>query len=376
VRSGSGAVAPKPVVDRHRDEIAAALRDRGLVVKTDVGLSDFRVDLTLAAPAAPDRPLVAVLLDGPAWAARRTVGDRDGLPVLVLGSLMGWPRVERVWMPAWHADREAVIARLLDALGEAATVEVVVAPAETTDILDALPELSDEPAPAAPEQFCATVDGELADRPSGHRIAPAPDAVVVPAPVLSGGASGKLAGEVPFVPWRVRSAGPRDLLDALPAPHAASAVRSVIEEIVAAEGPISTERLAKLVASAFDLARVSKDRQEAILRLLPSDLVRQPDEPFVWPRGLDLQTWRGFRSISAGVQRELDQISLAEIGNAMAALCAETGGMSATELATEALALFGGKRKTAGIVARLDAARLDALRRGVLACGADGLHRQ
>ncbi len=29
-----------PVIDRHRDEIAAVLRERGLVVKTDVGLSD------------------------------------------------------------------------------------------------------------------------------------------------------------------------------------------------------------------------------------------------------------------------------------------------------------------------------------------------
>lgn len=34
--------------------------------------------------AAPDEPLVAVLLDGPGWYSRRTVADRDGLPVDVL----------------------------------------------------------------------------------------------------------------------------------------------------------------------------------------------------------------------------------------------------------------------------------------------------
>ncbi len=42
-----------PVTDRHRDEIAAVLRERGLVVKTDVGLSDFRIDLTLASASDP-----------------------------------------------------------------------------------------------------------------------------------------------------------------------------------------------------------------------------------------------------------------------------------------------------------------------------------
>ncbi len=57
-----------------------ALRTQGLVATTDLGLSAFKVDLALASGAAPDEPLVAVLLDGEGWAQRRTVGDRDGLP--------------------------------------------------------------------------------------------------------------------------------------------------------------------------------------------------------------------------------------------------------------------------------------------------------
>ena len=56
-----------PVIDRHRDDIAEALRAEGLVVKTDVGLSDFRVDIVIADPDEPDQPLVAVLLDGLEW---------------------------------------------------------------------------------------------------------------------------------------------------------------------------------------------------------------------------------------------------------------------------------------------------------------------
>ena len=98
--------ARSPVVDRHREEIAAALRERGLVVRTDVGLSEFTVDLVGRATVDPETPVMAVLLDGPAWARRGTVGDRDGLPVEVLGEMLRWPVVERVWLPSWLAVRD------------------------------------------------------------------------------------------------------------------------------------------------------------------------------------------------------------------------------------------------------------------------------
>src|SRR4051794_9298980 len=106
-------------VDRHREQIAAALRSRGLVVRTDVGLSEFRIDLSVARASDPDTPVMAVLLDGPAWARRRTVGDRDGLPVEVLAGMQRWPVVERVWLPAWLADPSSVVEKLVAAVDAA-----------------------------------------------------------------------------------------------------------------------------------------------------------------------------------------------------------------------------------------------------------------
>ena len=100
------------VVDRHREQVAEGLRARGLAVRTDVGLSEFRIDLVVAFPEDPAREVLAVLLDGPAWAARRTVADRDGLPVEVLVRTLGWPAVERVWLPAWLSTPGAVLDRL------------------------------------------------------------------------------------------------------------------------------------------------------------------------------------------------------------------------------------------------------------------------
>ena len=106
-------------VDRHRDDIAGALRTAGLDVATAVGLSEFQIDLTVAPRGEP--MALAVLLDSPAWAERRTTSDRDALPTVVLERIMGWPKVVRVWLPDWLEDRDSVVARLVVAAGEAAS---------------------------------------------------------------------------------------------------------------------------------------------------------------------------------------------------------------------------------------------------------------
>lgn len=95
--------------DHHRSEIAGALRVRGLRVRENVGLSDFRIDLAVGRPTDDDWA-VAVLLDGPGWATRSTVYDRDALPASVLHGAMGWRRVERVWFPMWLNPRDEVLA--------------------------------------------------------------------------------------------------------------------------------------------------------------------------------------------------------------------------------------------------------------------------
>lgn len=105
--------------DNHRDEIAKELRKRGLIVSTDVGISDFRIDLAVASAEDPDHRCMAILLDGESWYKRKTVVDRDGLPLTVLDQIMGWPVVERVWLPEWLEDRESVVNRLYNAVMEA-----------------------------------------------------------------------------------------------------------------------------------------------------------------------------------------------------------------------------------------------------------------
>ncbi|MDQ3359740.1 MAG: AAA domain-containing protein, partial [Actinomycetota bacterium] len=77
-RSMEEAVRRSGPVDRHREAVAQALRDRGLVVATDVGLSDFRIDLSISLAREPERRVLAVILDGPGWARRCDRGHGAG----------------------------------------------------------------------------------------------------------------------------------------------------------------------------------------------------------------------------------------------------------------------------------------------------------
>ena len=343
------------VVDRHREQIAAALRDRGLVVRTDVGLSEFKVDLAVARADDPETPLMAVLLDGPAWARRGTVGDRDGLPVDVLGDMLRWPIVERVWLPSWLAAPGAVVDRLVEAV-------------------EAMPSTPVAPVIQLPTAAQESFKGVAALRSSVTASVAVPAAPARPAPEAAPARkpSGPAAmdGETPFVPWLPKPAGEKSLLDELPASKAARPVRRVLAAGIKAEGPIHVDRLAKLTVNAFGLNRASEGRKNTLLSLLPPSAVVGDH---LWPEGVSPDTYTGFRRQTASTDRPIDHVAPEEIGNAMAALCRASAGMMAEELLTQTAAIFGYKRRTPAITPPLEAALKLALQRGRLVEQPNGL---
>ncbi|WP_299038531.1 DUF3320 domain-containing protein [uncultured Pseudokineococcus sp.] len=361
------------VQDRHREEIAEALRARGYVVRTDVGLSSFTIDLSVARAHAPDVPVLAVLLDGPAWAQRRTTGDRDGLPRDVLSRMLRWPAVERVWLPSWLDDAGAVVDRLAAAVdaadvtaprptSAAAPAEAslpapraeVAAPSGQTED----PEEPSEPAPL--RSSAAVVDADLGQN-WGDVFADATGSLFddprhlssQPTTTEAAPASSAASDVRDYLPWSPRPLGDVATLDALPRREAVRAVRSALEEVVAAEGPVHADRLARLVAAGFGLGRVSEARRAAVLGCLPDALVVDDVEPVVWPASLDPSTWRGYRRTPAGVDRSVEHLPLREVANAMVDVCRSAGGMREDELLRETLAVFGGRRLTAGVRERL-----------------------
>jgi Protein of unknown function (DUF4011)/Swt1-like HEPN/AAA domain/REase_MTES_1575/Protein of unknown function (DUF3320) len=332
-----------PVIDRHRDDIAAALRAEGLAVTTDLGLSDFRVDLVLADPAAPERQLVAVLLDGQCWRDRHTVADRDSLPVDVLHDMMHWPAVERVWLPEWLNHRDSTVARLKTAVEEARR-RVATGQVKTE-------------APPLPVATTAT----LRQMPPPVRTFAKPDAPRTHPMVR------------PYREWTSPRLGDVTVLDQLYYEQFKARVHDAIVAAIEAEAPIHPDRLAKLVGGAFGLDRVAESRRVSIQRLVPADYRRRGGEGFYWPKDVDPGTWRFVRRPPEGVSRLLEHVCLIEIGNAMIVVAEQTGGIEDEPLKREALNLLGGTKITKGIGARLAAALTDALNRGVLYRNGGGL---
>lgn len=339
------------VTDRHRDEIAGALRDAGLIVETDLGLSDFKVDLALARADRPDVPVVAVLLDGEGWAARRTVGDRDGLPVSVLGGLMGWRAVERVWLPEWLVDPATVIDRLVSATEKAAT-------APST------------PLPAAPPPSPAEIVHEPVATPL-QNVEPARLAGAQTRSLSETVGAAPLPGATEFTPWELKYFGDRSWLDALPNPQARARVVEAITDIVSTEGPIHLERLARLTAASFDLTRVSQARMDAIIACVPRELLDQAG--FAWPADVDRGVWTGFRTAGVATARPMHEVHPLEIANAMVAVSKDAYGITEDELIRETLSLFGWKRRTEAAVAPIQSALRAAISDGLLLRGTNDL---
>ena len=246
----------------HRREIAGALEAAGLAVRTGVGHSTFEIDLVLARADQPDRPAVAVLLDGSQWNRREGVVDRDLLPVDVLRT-MGWQRVERVWTPEWLADPQAVVARLVKAAGGHWTpptpTAAVPEPQHTGQAQDVAP-LADDDARTAVQ--------DSADVGGGDAMAPAPG------PRAPGGE---------YTAWSPAGVRPLEILDrAGTDPEARKVLVEVATAICQVEAPIARRRLYVKISRAFGLSRTVKSREESIRAALGEAFAYFDEDGFVW----------------------------------------------------------------------------------------------
>lgn len=363
-----------PILDRHREEIANELRLRGYAVQTDVGLSDFRVDISVASADDPAQPFLAILLDGQNWHSRRTVADRDGLPVEVLSRLMRWPGVSRVWLPEWLEQRDVALDRLEEEIRQAAVRarEAARTTGEPTHDTETAPNVAASDIPSNGQVPVVTPPSEEPTRSPG--TAPREPLRIRGAHTRTPAAAALRHPDLrDFKAWPAMTVGTTEVLDGLPSPTAVHQVRTVIHDVVTHEGPIHKVRLVKLTAAAFGLTKVHASRSESILRCVPKELEVGSDPASLWPAGSDPLAWREVRQAGAGESRNVDHVPLAEIANAMRVVADLSGGMDEAEIKREALSLFGGKRMTSGISAKMDQGLAHALKTGRIERRSSGL---
>ena len=87
--------------------VADRLRKRGWLVRTQVGVSKFRIDLGIVHPDAPGRFLAGIECDGATYHSSPTARDRDRVRHIVLEQL-GW-RLLRLWSTEYFIDPDTAI---------------------------------------------------------------------------------------------------------------------------------------------------------------------------------------------------------------------------------------------------------------------------
>lgn len=121
-----------------------------------------------------------------------------------------------------------------------------------------------------------------------------------------------------YRPWAVEPLGEPDHLNRLRARGHASRVRGAITEIVEAEAPISLDRLIRLTAYAFGIARLNKTMRDRIKRqILATEEIYIDDNKFVWISEENYTTYTIFRTDPDGYQRDINDISPRELANAI-----------------------------------------------------------
>ncbi len=114
------------------ESIAEELRKLGYVVATNVGRSQFRVDVAVEQKENPGKFALGILLDGENYRDTHTTRDREVVQPSVLKGL-NW-KVMRVWSVDWHSNRKRVIERIIKKLSEKSEVSLDKSAPKTFDI--------------------------------------------------------------------------------------------------------------------------------------------------------------------------------------------------------------------------------------------------
>ncbi|MFY9342445.1 MAG: DUF3320 domain-containing protein, partial [Planctomycetota bacterium] len=118
-------------------------------------------------------------------------------------------------------------------------------------------------------------------------------------------------------------------------------VRAQIEQVLRREGPVVFERLARTVAAAWGVSRVTERVRERLRSALPATAVVDGD--VVWADKQQRDTFRGFRGPADGgdAERAAEELPAPELANALRWLLRQHQALPAADLAREAARCFG-----------------------------------
>jgi very-short-patch-repair endonuclease len=268
--------------------VAEHLRLRGWEVRTQVGVSKFRIDLGIVHPDAAGRFLAGIECDGATYHRSPTARDRDRVRHIVLENL-GW-RLFRVWSTDFFVDERREMDDLDSKLRELLEADRAASAAfeerPTTDVWEdtANPPTAD------------LEDGEALLAES-HDESPPP-----PVPASTGAAHAHIAGRHGRGPIeRSGQAGPYLEPDRFYDDDYLPTLKELAASIIDSEGPVVFRLLSERVARAHGFARtgsvIKRQVWRACQRLRMA--ARTPDDHVVfWPAGMAPSPIVGYRTLN------------------------------------------------------------------------------
>ncbi|VAW30383.1 DNA helicase related protein [hydrothermal vent metagenome] len=92
-----------------------SLSRRGIILKPQVGVSQYRIDFGVVDPDQRGRYLLGIECDGATYHSSPTARDRDRLRQQILENKFGW-RIHRIWSRDWIDNPHAEIKKVIDAI--------------------------------------------------------------------------------------------------------------------------------------------------------------------------------------------------------------------------------------------------------------------
>lgn len=143
------------------------LTSRGYQVQTQVGCSEYRIDMAVKHPTLNGKFAIGIECDGAAYHSSRTARERDRLRQTVLED-MGWT-IYRIWSTDWIKSPESQGAKLEAAIRASFENNTVIPPVRSLAYTsDDEMEVFSEPEPVAAEESTETNQGEPGQRNSSE----------------------------------------------------------------------------------------------------------------------------------------------------------------------------------------------------------------
>ncbi|TXK24749.1 DUF3320 domain-containing protein, partial [Pontibacter qinzhouensis] len=311
--------------------VAEEIRKNGYEVHTNIGCSDYKIDIGVVNPANPAEYLLGILGDGYSYYSAKTSRDREIVQADVL-RLLGW-KIHKIWSLDWWENPDRTLTDILTAIKQA----------EEDKLLGGQ---LHEGEPATPKYAEGTGDVFPMYSPIGSASELATE-TTIPAPTQT-----TLAYEAcQLAP--VMTSSSEDFLQH----HNRDRVARQIMQVVDIESPVSLNLLCKRVLAGWGISRNGARMNahfESIIKTLPVQKSQLGKSIIIWKEEHDPESYTAFRvSESEDGKREADDLPPEEIANGIRKILTNQISLPKSELIREASRLFGYARLGANVEAAM-----------------------